>query len=103
MLHEANRTSASLTPADVAAAAESALGRPVVIDDAALACALDARTAIEARRCVGAASEASMSSMLAGFVAQLSWATSWTQAVAASASRARTDLVAGIRNVLAEA
>lgn len=103
MLHEANRTSASLTPADVAAAAQSALGRPVVIDDADLACALDARAAIEARRCVGAASQASMSSMLAGFAAQLSRAASWTQAVAASASRARTDLVAAVRNVLAEA
>ncbi|WP_428423428.1 lyase family protein [Methylibium sp.] len=103
LLHDTNRTPASLTPADVAAAAESTLGRPVVIGRGDLAGALDARAAIEARRCVGAASEASMSSMLAGFAEQLSRAASWTQAATAGASRARTELVAAVRNVLAQA
>jgi argininosuccinate lyase len=101
MLHDMDRAPASLKPDDVAAAGESILGRPVVIGEADLARALDARVAIEARRCVGAASEASMSSMLAGFTAQLSEAAFWTQATAAGAGRARTELVAAVRNVLA--
>lgn len=102
MLHEANRTAASLTPADVAAAAESVLGSQVVIEDADLAAALDPRAAIDARRCVGGASEASMSRMVAAFEAQLSQAADWAGAAAAAAQCAREGLVTAVRQTMGE-
>ncbi|MDO9073835.1 MAG: lyase family protein [Rubrivivax sp.] len=103
MLHDTNRAPASLKPADVAAAAESILGRPVAIGEADLARALDARVAIEARHCVGAGSEASMASMFEDYAAKFSRAAAWTKATTEGANHARIGLVAAVRHLLAEA
>jgi hypothetical protein len=86
----------------VAAAAETVLGRPVVIADDDIAAALDPRIAIEARRCVGGASDASMSAMVAEFNAQWSAAAEWVDAAASRAQRAREGLITVVRQTLEE-
>jgi argininosuccinate lyase len=102
-LHEAHGVASSLTPADVAHAAEAVLGKPIHIDAAALAGALDPRAAVTARRGPGGAAEAPMARMIAACHAQLAAAAAWSQAAAARAEQARNSLLAAVRQVIGEA
>jgi argininosuccinate lyase len=103
MLHETRRTSATLTPDDIAVAAEATLGIQVVLAEADLCRALDPNVAVEARRCIGAVSGASMAQMFTNFTDRLKNASSWTKAIEAIASRARSDLIAAAQRVVVEA
>ena len=102
-MHEAHRVASSLTPADVAHAAEGVLGRRVDIGVAALAKALDPRAAVAARRGPGGAAEAPMSRMLATCRAQLVASAAWWQGSAARADEARNSLLAAVQQVIGEA
>ena len=103
ILHEARRVPSSLTPADVAHAAQAVLGKPVVIEVPVLARALDARAAIAARCGTGGAAEAPMSQMISACRAQLAASAAWSQAAAARAEQARISLLATVRQVIGEA
>ena len=99
-LHEAGRVPASLTPADVARAAEAALGRPVKIDAATLGRALDPRSAIAARTGPGGAAEAPMTAMIGECRARLSAEAARWDAIGARAERARASLIACVGRLI---
>ena len=102
-LHDEHRDAASLTPADVAQAAQAVLGRGLALDAATLSAALDPRAAIAARCGPGGAAEAPMSAMMSAHRAQLAASASWSDAAEARHRGARRALLAAARLVAEEA
>lgn len=100
-LHDANRDAASLTPADLANAAEAVLGRSLTLDAPTLARALDPRAAIAARQGAGGAAEAPMTAMIEVFRSELAASAAWFDAATARADAARQQLLAMARQVAA--
>ncbi len=98
-LHEAQRATTSLTPQDVARAAQAVLGQGLNVDAAALTAALDARAAVASRRGAGGAGEEPMTAMLASHRRQTAAATEWVDAAEANATQARGRLLAAARQV----
>ena len=98
-LHEAQRGAASVTPQDVATAAQAVLGHGLNIDAAALARALDPRAAVAARRGAGGAATEPMSAMIASQRQQIGAAAAWAEAADAHAAAARSHLLAAARQV----
>ena len=102
-LVEAHREAASLTPADVARAAQAVLGRDLKVDAAVLSKALDPRAAIAARRGPGGAAEAPMLAMISAHRAQLAAVAGWCDAADARAAQARSKLLGAVRRIAEEA
>ena len=101
-LHEAQREAASLTPADVASAAQAAIGHSLQIEGGVLAEALDPRAAIAARSGPGGAAAAPMAAMIGAHRADFAAAARWSEATTARAVEARQALLAAARRVVAE-
>jgi argininosuccinate lyase len=97
-LHEAGRSATTLTPEDVARAAQAVLGQALRIDSAALARALDAREAVASRRGPGGAAAAPMTAMIAAQREQLGSASAWFDSAAARAATARAGLLREVRD-----
>lgn len=95
-LHEMGRAPTSITPKDVADASSVVTGRSVVLDDAALAAAIDPRVAIAARNGKGGAADASMSLLLESAQAQLRVFNEWTEEVASRASGSHQGLLSAV-------
>lgn len=102
-LHAERRLAGSLTPDDVAGAADAALGRKVSIGADVLARALDPRAAIAARTGAGGAAEAPMSAMIAECRKALEIGMAWQQSAGERNERARADLLAAARHLIGEA
>ncbi|MEQ1803878.1 MAG: lyase family protein [Burkholderiaceae bacterium] len=98
-LHEEQRAAVSLTPQDVARAAQAVLGQGLNIDAAALSQALDPRAAVAARRGPGGAGQTPMSAMLASHQQQIAAGAAWVEATDAHAAQARERLFAAARRV----
>jgi argininosuccinate lyase len=101
-LVDAGESPSELTPERLAAAAEAALGRPVVaIDEAVLRDALDPAACAAARRQTGSSAESAMDAMLADIEAALTTHADWSrgaherQATAEAALRRRAQELAG--------
>ena len=102
-LHEAQRAAASVTPQDVARAAQAVLGRGLNFDAAALARALDPRAAIAARTGPGGAAQEPMDAMMTSQRRQRDVAAAWVQAADAHAATARSHLLAAARQAAGQA
>lgn len=102
-LHEAQRAAASVTPQDVARAAQAVLGRGLNFDAAALARALDPRAAIAARTGPGGAAQEPMDVMMTSHRRQRDVAAAWVQAADAHAATARSHLLAAARQAAGQA
>jgi argininosuccinate lyase len=100
-LVDAGDSPSKLTPERLAAAAETALGRPVAVDDAVLRDALDPAACAAARRQAGSSAEPAMDAMLAGIEETLTAHAAWShraheqQATAERALRDRARELAG--------
>lgn len=102
-LHTESRLAASLTPADVANAADAALGRKVDIGVDVLARALDPQAAVAARTGVGGAAEAPLSAMIAECRGALAAGKAWWRTADGRNERSRVDLLAAARRVIGAA
>ena len=95
------RSPSNLTPERLAAAAETALGRPVAIDDAVLRDALDPAACAAARRQTGSSAESAMDAMLADIEEAVTAHAAWSaraqerQATADAALRSRAHELSG--------
>lgn len=96
-LVEAGDPPSALDPARLSAAAQAALGRPVEIDAATLADALDPAACAEARRQTGSSSAAAMAEMLAGLDAALAEHDRWSEAAREHEASAEAALLARAR------
>ncbi len=99
-LHAAGRSATSLTPDDVARAAQAVLGQALRIDSAALARALDASEAVASRRGPGGAAAAPMAAMLAAQREQVVATSAWFDGATARAATARAGLLRAVRDCL---
>lgn len=93
-LIESGRLADSLTPADVAAAAERSEGRPVILSTEAIAHALDPARAVAARTGTGGAAPSSVEAMIAELRVALAGHAAWRAGKAAAALRAEKALLA---------
>jgi argininosuccinate lyase len=100
LLHESGRASQSLTPQDIAQASSASGGLSIVISPAALAQALDPRSAIAQRTGEGAAAPAALAQMLAQYGKQIEDAAAWCEVQSLSKSLAQTALLDAVRVVV---
>ncbi len=98
-LHEEQRAATSVTPQDVARAAQAVLGQGLNVDTAALNAALDPRAAVAARRGPGGAGQEPMNAMFASQRRQIAAATTWVEAADAHAAQARERLLGAARQL----
>jgi argininosuccinate lyase len=98
-LHEERRSAATLTPSDVANAAQAVLGRALKIDTSVLARALDPRAAVAARRGQGGAAQEPMAAMIAAHRGQVGTAVAWFDGAEALAAAKRRELLAAVRQM----
>ncbi len=90
---QTNRTMRELTLADLDAAAQAILNRPLHLSEAAFAQALDPDMAVAARQGIGGAAPEPLSAMLAGCRAALDTCASWHKKTAANAEVAEEALI----------
>jgi argininosuccinate lyase len=90
---QANRTMRDLTTADLAAAAQVILNRPLQLSEAAFVQALDPAAAVAARQGIGGAAPEPLAAMLTECRAMLDTCTSWHKKAAARTSAAEEALV----------
>ena len=88
------RRAASLTPADLAAAAERAIGKPVAVSPESIARALDPAQAVKARTGLGGAAPEPLEVMIAACRAALAEQRSFCAQAAAAALRSEQSLLA---------
>ncbi len=100
VLHESGRAPQSLTPHDIAQASRASGGPALAISPAALAQALDPRSAIAQRTGEGAAGPAALARMLAHYGEQLDAAAAWCEAESQRKSLAQTALLDAVRLVV---
>ena len=100
LLHDSGRAPQSLTPHDIAQASSASGGPSLVISPAALAQALDPRSAIAQRTGEGAAAPAALAQMLAHYGAQLGEAATWCEAENQRKSLAQTALLDAVRRTV---
>jgi argininosuccinate lyase len=98
-LVEAGEPPSALTPARLSAAAETAIGSPVELDEATLRAALDPAACAAARRQAGSSSQAAMDSMLAGVAATLAANESWSETARERQASAEAALLARAREL----
>jgi argininosuccinate lyase len=96
-LLDAGASPSELTAARLAAASESATGRPVAIDETTLRDALDPAACAEARLQTGSSSAAAMDAMLAGIAETLAAHAAWSAEVREREAAAETGLLARAR------
>src|SRR5205823_10955315 len=90
---QTNRTMLDLTTADLDAAAQAILNRPLHLSETAFVGALDPAAAVAARQGIGGAAPEAVSAMLTECRATLDTCTSWLKQAAASATAAEEALV----------
>ena len=100
-LVEGGDAPSELTPARLAAAAETAIGESVTIDEATLRSALDPAACAAARKQAGSSAEAAMDAMLAHVDAQLVEHAKWSDAASAREEAAESALLARARELAA--
>ena len=98
-LVESGESPIQLTPERLAAAAETALGRPVEIDGATLRDALDPAACAAARRQAGSSSEAAMDEMLDGIETALVEHERWSREAREREAAGETALLARAREL----
>jgi argininosuccinate lyase len=90
---QANRTMRDLTTADLDAAAQVILNRPLQLSEAAFVQALDPAAAVAARQGIGGAAPEPLAAMLTECRTMLDTCTSWHKKAAARTSAAEEALV----------
>lgn len=98
-LVESGEPSSALTPERLAAAAEAAIGRTVVLDEATLRDALDPAASAAARKQKGSSSAPAMDEMLAGIDATLREHATWSTTMREWESAAEARLLARAREL----
>ncbi|MGH3049566.1 MAG: lyase family protein, partial [Gaiellaceae bacterium] len=98
-LVDAGEPPSALTPARLAAASESAIGRPVELGEETLRSALDPAACAAARAQTGSSSEAAMDAMLDGIDATLAAEESWSGVARGRESAAEAALLARAREL----
>jgi argininosuccinate lyase len=96
---QTNRTMCDLTTADLDAAAQVILNRPLHLSEAAFVQALDPAAAVATRQGIGGAAPEAVSAMLTECRAALDTYTSWLKQAAASATAAEEALVRRARQL----
>ena len=98
-LVETGEPPSQLTPERLAAAAETAIGRSVELDEATLREALDPAACVAARRQTGSSSEPAMAEMLDGIDTTLAAHASWSETAREREAAAETALLARAREL----
>jgi len=101
-LDEQRRSAATLQRGELGRAIEAVVGRPVPVDAALLARALDPAAALAARRGPGGAAEAPMSDMLGACRGALREARQWAEECAGRSEQARALLLSQVRRLVEE-